>query len=302
MSLMKSLYNLFYKAVDKKQNEPKGVFSDVEVEVQKDVSYDALDVCKVDLWTPKQREEKLPVYFYIHGGSFVSGDKDSARGLSKWVAQMGYAVVTVRYGLAPEYRLFEQIKHIASALNWVERSAEEYGFDLSRVVVGGDSAGGYHASLLAALTCDKELQKKFGVDVNLRFFAGVFNCALYSFNQMLEKGFTRAVVKLLVKDVLGIKFKQKDSIEPKEFWSVTDLVNKDFTRSFITYSKKDSVCPGQSEAFLQKLDSLGVPYESYFSTKLSDNHCFSLNWQSKASRENNELVKQFLTEIAKTTV
>ena len=299
MSMMKGLYNIFYKAVDKKQNEPKGVFSDVEVEVQKDVPYDeALSVCKVDVWTPKQRVEMLPVYFYIHGGSFVSGDKDSARGLSKWVAQMGYAVVTVRYGLAPEYRLFEQIKQIASALNWVEKNAEEYGFDLARIVVGGDSAGGYHASLLAALTCDKELQKKFGVDVNLRFFAGVFNCALYSFNQMLEKGFTRSVVKLLVKDVLGIKFKDKDSIEPKEFWSVTDIVNKDFPRSFITYSKKDSVCPGQSEAFMRKLDSLGVPYESYFSTKLSDNHCFSLNWQSKASKENNALVADFLKKSA----
>lgn len=302
MSMMKSLYNLFYKAVDKKQNEPKGVFSDVEVEVQKDVPYGDMDVCKVDVWTPKHRAEKLPVYFYIHGGSFVSGDKDSARGLSKWVAQMGYAVVTVRYGLAPEYKLFKQIKQIASALNWVESHADEYGFDLSRVVVGGDSAGGYHASLLTALTCDKELQKKFGVDVNLRFFAGVFNCALYSFDQMLEKGFTRTVVKLLVKDVLGIKFKEKDSIEPKEFWSVTNLVNKDFPRSFITYSKKDSVCPGQSEAFMQRLDSLGVSYESYFSTKLSDNHCFSLNWQSKASKENNELVKRFLTKIAQTTV
>ena len=51
MSMMKGLYNIFYKAVDKKQNEPKGVFSDVEVEVQKDVPYDeALSVCKVDVW------------------------------------------------------------------------------------------------------------------------------------------------------------------------------------------------------------------------------------------------------------
>ena len=108
---------MLYKSTNKAQNEPKNVFSDVEVEVEKDIAVDEAGICKIDLWIPKDRAEKLPVLFYTHGGSFVSGGKYYVRGLSKWVAQMGFAVVTVEYGLAPEYHLFDQLRQVASALN-----------------------------------------------------------------------------------------------------------------------------------------------------------------------------------------
>ncbi len=297
MSLLKSMYGLMYKMTNKAQNEPKNVFSDVEVEVKKDIAVDETGICTIDLWTPKERPEKLPVLFYTHGGSFVSGGKYYVRGLSKWIAQMGYAVVTVEYQLAPEAHLFEQLKQVSSALNWVEQNAEKYGFDLSRVVAAGDSAGGYLSAMTTALTCDKELQKKFGVDTNVRFHAAWYNCALYDFNLMLEKGLTKFIVKILTKEVLGAKFKDSFNVEPKEFWSITDNINADFPQCFITYSKKDLVCPNQSEKFMERLDSLGVHHESYFSTKSSDNHCFSLNWKSKASQENNALVANFLKQF-----
>lgn len=295
MSLLKSLYGVMYKATNKAQNEPKNVFNDVEVTVEKDIVCDENNsACLIDVWMPKNRTKETPVLFYTHGGSFVSGGKYYVRGLSKWIAQMGFAVITVEYGLAPEYHLFEQIKQIAGALNWVEKNADKYGFDLSRAVVGGDSAGGYHAAMLTALTCDKELQKKFGVDVNIKFCAGWYNCALYDFNLMLDKKFTTFLVKKLTKEVLGVKFEESYSIEPSEFWSITKIVNKDFPNCFLTYSKKDIVCAGQTEAFMAHLDELGVKHEDFFSTKFSDNHCFSLNWKSKASQENNALVAKFL--------
>jgi len=300
MSLLKSAYGLMYKMTDKTQNEPKNVFSGVEVECKKDVVYDEnFKDCKVDVWTPKDRAEKLPVLLYTHGGSFVAGGKYYSRGLAKWIAQTGFAVVMVEYVLAPKAHLFEQLKQVSAALNWIERSADEYGFDLSRVVMGGDSAGGYLAAMTVALTCDKELQAKFGVDTNLKFSHAWLNCALFDFNQMLEKGFTKFIVKILTKEVLGTKFKDSFSVEPKEFWSITDVIKGDFPPCFLTYSKKDIVCPGQTEAFMKRLDELGVKYESYFSTKSSDNHCFSLNWKSKASKENNALVKEWFENIAK---
>ena len=298
MSMLKGLYNLLYKATNKAQNEPKNVFSDVEVDVEKDIAVDETGICKVDLWTPKDRAEKLPVLFYTHGGSFVSGGKYYVRGLSKWVAQMGFAVVTVEYGLAPEYHLFDQLRQVASALNWVEQNADKYGFDLDRVVAGGDSAGGYLSAMTTALSCDKELQKKFDLDFNVRFCAGWYNCALYDFNLMLEKGFTKFLVKVLTPEVLGVKLKESFDVEPKEFWSITDNINADFPPCCLIYSKKDSVCPGQTEAFMKRLDELGVRYESAFSTKSSDNHCYSLNWKSPASQEANALVRDFLVKIA----
>ena len=45
MSLLKSAYNLMYKCTNKAQNEPKNVFSDVEVEVEKDIAVDETGKC-----------------------------------------------------------------------------------------------------------------------------------------------------------------------------------------------------------------------------------------------------------------
>ena len=68
MSLLKSMYNVMYKMTNKAQNEPKNVFSDIEVEVQKNIAVDGGGVCTIDLWTPKERADKLPVMFYTQAG------------------------------------------------------------------------------------------------------------------------------------------------------------------------------------------------------------------------------------------
>jgi len=100
----------------------------------------------IRLYRPSGREEP-PVLLYLHGGGYAVGGLDSHDDICAELAQRaGVGVVAVHYRLAPEHRFpaaFEDCLAVCRAI-----SREGFGFDRSRLVVGGDSAGG---SLTAAL-------------------------------------------------------------------------------------------------------------------------------------------------------
>ena len=64
-------------------------------------------------------------------------------------------VVSVDYRLAPETRYPGSLEDNYAALKWVHARAEEIGIDRSKIAVGGESAGGYHAASLAIHARDR---------------------------------------------------------------------------------------------------------------------------------------------------
>lgn len=96
-----------------------------------------------------------PVLVWVHGGGWVGGsDLGSATALTHW-AERGWLVVSVEYGLAaPDRPTWDRAgPEVACALGRVAADAASLGGDPSRVVLGGDSAGGqlavsvaYHAA------------------------------------------------------------------------------------------------------------------------------------------------------------
>ena len=107
-----------------------------------------LDICR-----PKLRRSMLPVLMYIHGGGFTMCSKETHRGISWIYADNGYLVFNVNYRLAPKYRYPAALEDIAAAWRWIIDNAENYGGDTSRIVVGGESAGGNLALALAVCAC-----------------------------------------------------------------------------------------------------------------------------------------------------
>ncbi len=99
--------------------------------------------------------QRLPVYVYIHGGGFTTGD-GSYFDMEKIVRETGVIGVTFNYrlgvfgflahrGLVAEhgesgnYGFLDQ----QAALRWLRRNITAFGGDPSRVTVGGESAGGW---------------------------------------------------------------------------------------------------------------------------------------------------------------
>jgi acetyl esterase len=97
-----------------------------------------------------QRQSAPPVLVYYHGGGWVIGDLDTHDTLCRELANAaGIAVVAVDYRMGPEYRFPAAVDDCIAATRWVREHAAELGVDASRLAVGGDSAGGNLAAVVA---------------------------------------------------------------------------------------------------------------------------------------------------------
>lgn len=298
MGIVRSFCKVMDKLADGQQNEvaefkkPNELFI-----IERDIKYYDHESCRLDVCYKKDIEGKRPVLLLIHGGSFVAGDKYYRRTLMKWNADLGYFVVNINYGLGPKSKFPEPIQHVAYALNWIEQQAPFCNLDLDRIVVNGDSAGAYMATILTILSQNKELQEKYKVDINVNIKALVLICGIYDYYYALKKPFVGLAMKALLKDFVGIKKKDIKNYEYKELFNLLELMDERFPKSFVACSKKDIICGGQSQLLINRINELKLDSEVAYSTKLSDNHCYPLTWKSKAARECNDKIVEFMKNI-----
>ena len=105
---------------------------------------------KLDVYVPSEAAGPLPTLLYIHGGGWVRGNKESNVLRLLPYLEMGWAVVNVGYRLGEVSLAPAAVEDCRCALRWVIQNAEEYKFDVSRLVVTGNSAGG-HLSLTTGM-------------------------------------------------------------------------------------------------------------------------------------------------------
>jgi acetyl esterase len=104
------------------------------------------------VYTPPGFEQgaRPPVLVYYHGGGWALGSLATYDNLCRKLAlSIPALVVSVDYRLAPEHPFPAAVADAHLALEWVARNAGELGGDGRRLAVGGDSAGGNLATVVA---------------------------------------------------------------------------------------------------------------------------------------------------------
>ena len=98
----------------------------------------------------------FPVLVYLHGGGWVIGDLEAYDATCRALTNAaGCLVVAMEYRLAPEYKFPAAPEDCYAATCWVAANAAAIGGDPRRIAIGGDSAGGNLAAVVAQMARDR---------------------------------------------------------------------------------------------------------------------------------------------------
>jgi len=104
---------------------------------------------RLDVYRPGFAASGRPVFVFVHGGGWQSGDKSMYAAAARELVSRGYLAVLISYRHWPEvsYPLF--VQDAAAALRWVVDHIVDYGGDPGAIFIGGQSAGAHIAGCLA---------------------------------------------------------------------------------------------------------------------------------------------------------
>jgi acetyl esterase/lipase len=101
---------------------------------------------------------RAPVVVFLHGGSWIQGDKVTIRVVDRFLSRMrsrGYFVIAVNYTDSLLRGFRGPVGNVRRAIRWIASRAPDYGYDPHRIGLYGVSAGG-HLALMVASTMQSD--------------------------------------------------------------------------------------------------------------------------------------------------
>lgn len=271
--------------------------SALEKVVIEEHSYGNSERERLDFIYPKQHSEPLAVLVYIHGGGWVAGNKDCRRVYLANFAADGFFVINIEYDLAPELKYPHAIGQCVNAVNYALTFAEEYGFDTSRVSVGGESAGVYYAMFLAAIARDSSILAKIGLGsikpLNCDFTCVLSNCGAVDFAQIAtckfpnSDIFVEAFTGYDIEDVLADKY-----TEELRNTSPLSYITSNYPPVMLMYGSWDELRHSTFQ-IKEYFDKIGVNYSLYKCTGFfyGQHTSTMITWGKKAFKVIDDILK-----------
>jgi acetyl esterase len=120
-----------------------------------DLSRDDGGAITIRIYRPDTDNVSLPTIVWYHGGGWTTGSLDTGDILARALCHGTPAVVaSVKYRLAPEHPWPASVQDSTSALMWAVDHIDALGRDEAWIAVGGDSAGGNLAAVVAQTARD----------------------------------------------------------------------------------------------------------------------------------------------------
>ena len=212
---------------------------------------------KLDIYSPKSAEGKLPALVWIHGGSWLEGSKDPCP--IAFMATQHLAIVSINYRLSGEAKFPAQIYDCKGAVRWLRANAEKYHLDPDHIGIFGASAGGHLAALLGTTADDPRYEGDVGG--NKTFSSRVQAvCAFYppvDLTKLTTDPFYLKSSKSDLAKLFGGPL--ENNMDKARMASPINCVTKDSAPFYLLHGDKDKWVPlTQSEEFYRALKAAGV--------------------------------------------
>jgi len=119
----------------------------------------------------QRKSENNNIILFVHGGSWIGGDKESLDPFCRIYAQMGYITATLGYTLLngnyKDYNIFRQLDEITACIQSIIAKLKEQNFDENKleIAIVGYSAGAHLTLLYSYLMKNSPVPIKFAVNI-----------------------------------------------------------------------------------------------------------------------------------------
>lgn len=262
-----------------------------------DVTYKVVGGREIKLDIYENEEDagrKRPVIVYIHGGSWIHGDKGrigtgkDRRDLTNALTDARYKVVSIDYRLAPKDGLTfkDEQEDCRDAIKWIRRNAEKYGFDEKRITLWGASAGAH-----LAMTIGYERTDSTEVNSIINDYGPT------DLNKLFMTWLTKPMVKM-ARMIMRETVELRDTmmmVFPGDFcdrYSPTRQVKTSSVPTLIMHGGKDeTVPPSQAKALAKALKAKKERYKIHIFRKA--HHGFP-DLTDEETREHTRIVMEWL--------
>lgn len=125
-----------------------------------DISYGPHPRNRLDLYVPNDALH-APVFIWVHGGGFLRSDKYETDNpynahMGRFAAMNGFIGAVITYRLAPDDTFPSGGEDLAAAIAWVRNHIAEFGGNVTKIILGGTSAGAAHCAHYLKLRGDAD--------------------------------------------------------------------------------------------------------------------------------------------------
>ena len=245
---------------------------------------------RMDVYFPSEPSAggPWPVVVYIHGGSWMHGDKSEAIIFAERMTSQGYLVVSLNYRLYPEGKFPNMIEDVKCGIRSLRAHAHEYNLDPNRIAAIGTSAGGHLVALLG--TTDQTP----GWDVGEYLEQSSRVQAAISMAGVMD--LTRSFPDLDIETMRGVGFGE-DNIG---LASPISHVTPDDPPFLLIHGDQDDVVPyEQSQLMYDRLVQMNVPAQLVTVTNADHSLTAPNGSASPTLDEINQMIEDFLATYLK---
>lgn len=238
LSLFKVVNNVVVSHNDKKIKIKDDIFT------KSNVCYDKCNsICTLDVYSPREINNSLPIIIYYHGGGWAVGDKKLYSTFCRKLSSYGFIVFNVNYTLTCKEPHPTPMKDCINAAQWVYNNGSEFSGDTKNIFICGDSSGAHISALIGNLCSNKELyelyEKKYNIKISFKSQLrglGIL-CGVDDLRTCYKCDFPH--IKLFAKMLLGSEEVLKSPLGDE--LAVVKNMTSDFPPSFITTTENDPI-------------------------------------------------------------